>query len=77
MKITLPEGFEIPADVLPGEPFEVVATLEVSDDGSFELTAIDGVELSDEPEVEVEVEETPENRLAAKVALPWPEDDED
>lgn len=79
MKIKLPEGFEIPDDVQPGEPFEVVATLEVSDDGSFELVAIDGVELSDEPEKEEVVveEETPMTRMAAKVALPWPEEDED
>ena len=54
MKITLPAGYEVPANVKPGEPFEVVATLELNEDGSFELEAIDGMDLEkpEEPDPE-------------------------
>jgi hypothetical protein len=48
MKIVLPEGFPLPENARPGEPFEVVATIAPGEDGGFTLTAIDGVELSEE-----------------------------
>ena len=79
MKITLPEGYEIPENVKPGQPFEAVATLVASGDGTFELTAIDGTELAPEGEdEEPEMEEsmmTGEQRLAKNVRLPWEDDD--
>jgi hypothetical protein len=51
MKITLPDGFQIPASAKPGEPFEVTATLMMGDDGAM-LTALDGVALEEEEEEE-------------------------
>jgi hypothetical protein len=55
MKITLPEGFKMPATAKPNEPFEAVATLVMGDDGVM-LTAIDGLALAEEVE-EMEEEE--------------------
>lgn len=65
MKIELPEGFQLPATAKPGQPFEVVATLMMGEDGVM-LQALDGVEIPEmeddgEGETEVEVEvKTPE-----------------
>ena len=50
MKITLPEGFQLPESAKPGEPFEAVATLKMEEDGSVELKALDGVEIPEEDE---------------------------
>jgi hypothetical protein len=61
MKITLPEGFPIPENVRPGEPFEVVATIAPGEDGGFTLTAIDGMKLSEEEEPEDEMEDEMED----------------
>lgn len=53
MNIPMPEGFEMPDNAKPGEPFEVVATIIAGKDGSFKLTAIDGAALpEDEPNEE-------------------------
>ncbi len=52
MKITLPEGFPLPENARPGEPFEVVATIAPGEDGGFSITAIDGMKLSEEEESE-------------------------
>jgi len=49
MKITLPDGFQIPATAKPGEPFEVTATLMMGEEGTM-LTALDGVALMEEEE---------------------------
>lgn len=48
MKITLPEGFQMPDTARPGEPFEVVATIMPSEDGTFSLSALDGMALAEE-----------------------------
>lgn len=64
MKITLPEGYQLPENARPGEPFEAVATLKPNEDGSFELVAIDGIELGKE-------EMSQEQKFATKVPLPW------
>jgi hypothetical protein len=53
MKITLPEGFKMPADAKPGQPFEAVATLVMGEDGTM-LTALNGVTLAEEEEDEEE-----------------------
>lgn len=66
MKITLPEGFPMPDNARPGEPFEVVATIAPSEDGGFSITALDGMPVdgdeSEEPEME---EEEPEEEGSA------------
>lgn len=65
MKITLPQGFELPEGAKPGQPFEVVATLELYEDGTAELEALDGIPVeTEEPEPEQE---------APAVRLPWEE----
>jgi hypothetical protein len=56
MKITLPDGFQIPTTAKPGEPFEVTATLMMGDNGAM-LTALDGVALEEEMEEMAEEEE--------------------
>lgn len=45
MNIALPKGYKPPEGAKPGEPFEVVATVSLSEDGSFMLKTIDGVEV--------------------------------
>ena len=52
MRITLPKGFEPPVSAKPGEPFEAVATLLMNEDGTFELSALDGMDVGElnEPE---------------------------
>lgn len=67
MKITLPEGFMPPQNALPGESFEVVATLSQEEDGSFELEAIDGVKLEDTDTEEDSMERTD----ATNIKLPF------
>lgn len=76
MKITLPEGFPMPENARPGEPFDVVATIKPGEDGGFTLSAIDGMELPEEGEEEEdEMEEgmTPVNDRndASGVELPF------
>lgn len=75
MKLDLPDSYEIPDGVQPDQPFDAVATIVLKPDGSFTLTAIDGVELEpddeDESEVEETVEEPPAPRDARLGELPW------
>jgi hypothetical protein len=69
MKITLPEGFQMPASAKPGQPFEVVATLMMDDEG-VSLKALDGVEIPEMEEMEeVEMEEVAD----PKITLPFGE----
>jgi hypothetical protein len=70
MKITLPQGFELPEGAKPGQPFEVVATLELNEDGSAELEALDGIPVESETEETAEME--PEEEAPA-IKLPWEE----
>ena len=70
MILSLPEGYAPPENARPGEPFEAVATLKVNDDGSFELLMIDGAELAKEKEEAAE-EEDEMAKFAAKIPLPW------
>lgn len=65
MKITLPEGFTAPENAKPGTPFEVVATVVQSEDGEYDLTAIDGMELPEDEESEEEDE------MKVEIELPW------
>ena len=48
MKIDLPKGFRPPESARPGEPFEVVATLVLEDDGTLDLEKLDGIALGKE-----------------------------
>jgi len=50
-----PQGFAAPEDAEPGKPFDVLASVTLSDDGTLSLTAVDGIELS-EAEAEEETE---------------------
>lgn len=68
MKLTLPEGFAPPKNAQPDEPFEVVATIRPSEDGTFSLVALDGVKLPEESE---ETERTD----ASEIRIPF-EDEE-
>jgi hypothetical protein len=72
MKITLPDGFQIPASAKPGEPFEVTATLMMGDDGAM-LTALDGVALEEEMEEMAEDGEMAEEEEYAdpEISLPF------
>jgi hypothetical protein len=65
MKIPLPQGYEVPDNAQPGEPFEVVATLEMEEDGTFELKAIDGMKIEEQEEPEPE---------EPRMELPWDND---
>ena len=44
-----PEGFSAPEDAKPGQPFEVMATVVMADDGSLTLDAVDGVPVAKAP----------------------------
>lgn len=62
-KFAMPPGFEMPDNAVPGEPFEVVATVVVEDDGSVMVTAIDGAPIEgyeDKPEGEAPAQEAPQ-----------------
>jgi len=77
MKITLPEGFPMPENSRPGEPFDVVATIRPDEGGMFSLVALDGMELPSgegeemEEEDENEGGEVPEQVDATNVKLPF------
>lgn len=74
MKITLPEGFPMPENSRPGEPFDVVATIRPDEGGMFSLVALDGMELPSGEGDEMEEEdegEVPEQVDATNVKLPF------
>jgi hypothetical protein len=68
MKITLPPDYKAPDNAKPGEPFEVVATLVQAEDGSFDLTQVDGMPVNDDEANETDESET--QAMAPKVAGP-------
>jgi hypothetical protein len=47
-----PEGFSAPEDSKPGQPFEVMATVVMADDGNLTLNAVDGVPVAAAPDKE-------------------------
>lgn len=69
MKITLPPDYKAPDNAKPGEPFEVVATLVQAEDGSFDLTQVDGMPVSDDESGEPDESGSP-STAAPKVAGP-------
>jgi hypothetical protein len=78
MRLILPPDYQLPENARPGEPFEVVAMLQPAEDGSYTLTAIDGIQLPSEEEETEEETEAPEMeemsdeaKFAKKIPLPW------
>lgn len=67
MKIMLPDGFQIPENTRPGEPFESVAVITPAEDGSFTLSSLDGVALAEEEAAE---EEMPPEMMEEEMADP-------
>lgn len=70
MKIILPEGFKMPTDAKPGQPFEAVATLVLGDEGAM-LTALNGVALAEEMEEEDEMGEGEMEYADPEVKIPF------
>lgn len=72
MKIMLPDGFQIPENTRPGEPFESVAVITPSEDGSFTLSSLDGVAIAEEEAAEEEVVPEMEVEMAdPEVMIPF------
>jgi hypothetical protein len=64
-----PEGFAAPEDAKPGEPFDVLASVVLSDDGMVSLTAVDGLEIPNP-----ETEETAPSDAALEEEMRMPPD---
>jgi hypothetical protein len=70
LSFTSPEGWQMPEDATPGQPFQAVGTFLADEDGNLTLTAIDGTEIPvmEDEEMEdegVEVEVTmPEEEMS-------------
>jgi hypothetical protein len=84
MQITLPKGYELPEGAKPGEPFDAVASITQNPDGTFTLSAIDGMDLDTEdeeneqmPEEEGEPKESenPLAKFAKSVKMPWSDEE--
>lgn len=78
MKITLPEGFLPPENARPGEPFEVVAMIQPSEDGSHSLVSLNGMkmveedeEMEDEEEPGEDMEKMPARNDGSRISLPF------
>lgn len=50
-----PEGWQMPEDATPGQPFQALGTFMADEDGNITLTEIDGTAISS-PEMEDEEE---------------------
>lgn len=68
MKITLPEGYEMPENARPGEAFEAVISIRPDDDGGFTMLTIDGMPMAEEEEM------NESQKFAAAIPLPWNEE---
>lgn len=83
----MPKGYQPPDNAKPGEPFEVVATLVQTEDGEFELQAIDGNPIPKDKEPDEDEQGTgedggdggggPQAKFAAKIKLPWDDEEDD
>lgn len=77
MKIMLPDGFQIPENTRAGDPFEAVAVITPSEDGSYSLSSLDGVAIAEEEEeeeeeMEMEMEAPMEEEMAdPDIVLPF------
>jgi hypothetical protein len=55
-----PEGFEPPDGSAPGDSFEVLATVSLSEDGmTLTLDSVDGLAIGEDPELPTEEEMAP------------------
>lgn len=68
IKFPMPDGFAAPEDAQPGKPFEVMATVMMSEDGMLALSAIDGAPIASAPEPE-------EEEMDDMAEMPAPEGD--
>jgi len=65
LSFTSPDGWQMPEDATPGQPFQAVGTFLADEDGNITLTAIDGTEIpmedgemeEDEMEIEMKIPE--------------------
>ncbi len=65
-----PEGWEMPTDAKPGEPFQAVGTFTMGEDGGITMTEIDGTPIEGyEEEVETEEVEKPEKPEAGETDI--------
>jgi hypothetical protein len=48
VEFPLPQGFQVPQDVEPGQTFDAVASLKLAEDGSAELVSLDGIPIGDD-----------------------------
>jgi hypothetical protein len=60
LSFTSPDGWQMPEDATPGQPFQAVGTFLADENGNITLTAIDGTEIimddGEDEEAEMEVE---------------------
>lgn len=60
LSFTAPEGWQMPEDAMPGQPFTSVGTFIADEGGNITLTAIDGTEIAmddgEDEEAAMEVE---------------------
>jgi hypothetical protein len=78
MKLSFPspEGWQMPEDATPGQPFQALGTFMADENGNITLTEIDGTEIAmpeddmeeDESEVEIEMK-TPEKEMGEDEAM--------
>jgi hypothetical protein len=71
MKLTFtsPNGWQMPEDATPGQPFQGVGTFIADENGNITLTAIDGTEIAmedgEDEEAEMEIEmKLPEKEMS-------------
>lgn len=61
-----PEGWEIPADAVPGTPFQAVGTFTMDEEGNITITEIDGSPIAG---YEEEVEAAPEGETEMEAMM--------
>jgi hypothetical protein len=64
LSFTAPDGWELPPDAKPGQPFKAVATIVADKDGNLNFTEIDGSPLSDGAEDDESEETEPDDEEA-------------
>lgn len=69
MNLPMPKGFQPPNTARPGEPFEIVATVRMTEDG-LRLEALDGMKIEEAPEPEMD-----DRTDGSRVRLPFGEEE--
>lgn len=67
MNLPMPKGFQPPNTARPGESFEIVATVRMTEDG-LRLEALDGMKIEEEPEMDDRTD-------GSRVKLPFGEEE--